>query len=173
MAPRVFFLDPATARRLLADAGYPDPDGFPQITIIYNTSENHRMAMEVIQNMWKQNLGINVALMNMEWKVLLKTRAAKDYDVSRDGWIGDYLDPNTFMDLYTTTSGQNNTGWGNPRYDELVARAGTELVDRKRFRHFYEAEKILLEESPVVPLYTYTRPMMVNAKLGWMSWRVW
>ena len=122
--------------------------------------------MEIIQSMWKQHLGIDAALLNMEWKVVLKTRKAGDFQVSRAGWIGDYMDPNTFMDLHTSYSGNNHSGWANPEYDKLIEMAAREVDQKKRYEYFYKAEQLMLDELPVIPIYTYTFAGMIDSKLA-------
>ncbi|MDE0155170.1 MAG: peptide ABC transporter substrate-binding protein [Gammaproteobacteria bacterium] len=156
------------ARVLLAEAGYPDGAGFPPIELMYNTSEGHRRIAIAIQQMWKANLNINVTLFNQDWKVYLDKRDEKDYQVARAGWIGDYLDPNTFLDMYTTYSGNNDTGWSNPRYDTLIAQAGETTDPERRFALFQQAEAILMTELPIMPIYTYMSKSLVSPDVhGW------
>lgn len=151
----------AKARQLMAEAGYPGGKGFPQVELLYNTNEQHRSIAVGVQQMWKKNLGVHVVLTNQDWKVYLNTRRNLDYDIARGGWIGDYPDPNSFVDLFITNGGNNHTGWGNKRYDELVLLAARELNQQQRFDYFYQAEKILLEESPIIPVYIYTSVNLV------------
>ncbi len=105
------------ARALLAKAGFPDGEGFPVFTILYNTADTHTRIAEAIQQMWRQNLGIRVELTNMDWKVYLDQTQSGNYDIARAGWIGDYLDPETFLNLWVTDGGNNRTGWSNQDYD--------------------------------------------------------
>ncbi|MFZ5627331.1 MAG: peptide ABC transporter substrate-binding protein [Bacillota bacterium] len=157
--------DAEEARKLLAEAGYPDGKGFPEITILYNTNENHQKIALAIQEMWKKNLGINVKLVNQEWKVYLKSQSNLDYDISRAGWGADYLDPMTFMDMFVTNGGNNNTGWSNPKYDELIKKANLESDNAKRMEYMHEAEKILMDEMPIAPIYFYTHPYLMKDNL--------
>jgi len=150
--PKRKLSDPEVARRLLAEAGYPVGRGFPEIRYLYNTSETHRQIAVEIQDAWRRNLGIRVSLVNQEWKVYLKTIELLDYDVARGGWIGDYLDPNTFLDLFVTGGGNNRTGWSNADYDRHI-RAAARSGGAERVAHFHRAESILLDEMPVIPLY--------------------
>ena len=119
--------------------------------------------------MWREVLGINAVLQNAEWKVYLKQVELPDYDVARAGWIGDYGDPMTFLDMWLTDGGNNNTGWSNPRYDELIARAQVEPDRDQRLRLLAEAERIVVEdEFPILPLYMYVNQgMKVDALQGW------
>lgn len=155
----------AKAKGLLAEAGYPEGRGMPKIEILYNTNEGHKKIAIAIQQMWKQNLGIDVGMYNQEWKVYLNTQRQLDYEISRAGWIGDYDDPNTFLDMYVTDGGNNQTGWANPEYDKLIRTAGETVDPQERHRIFQEAESLLLTELPVLPIYTYTRQTLIAKAL--------
>lgn len=161
--------DPAAARRLLAEAGYPDGRGFPRVELLYNTLELHRVIAQAVQQMWKEALGIHVELANVEWKVYLARLAKLDYQIARAGWIGDYLDPNTFLDLWVTGGGNNQTGWSHRRYDQLIAQAGVTVDARERMRLLQEAERILVaEEVPIMPLFTYVNKGLLSRRVrGW------
>ncbi len=148
--------DPARARALLAAAGYPGGRGFPRLQLLFNTSEEHRPIAEVVQQEWKEELGIECELVNQEWKVFLNTTRALQYDVSRANWIGDYLDPSTFLDLFATAESPNNrTGWSHPEYTRLVRAAAAETDRARRFALLAEAEALLLDEAPILPIYFY------------------
>jgi len=153
--------DPEKARAELAAAGFPDGKGFPRFKILYNASGggaasvNEQVAVE-IKDMWQKTLGIQCDLVNQEWKVYLNSMSNLDYDVCRASWIGDYNDPNTFMDMFVTGGGNNRTGWSHKRYDELIRAAGRELDVANRWKIFQEAEALLCrEESPILPIYFY------------------
>jgi len=150
------------AKALLAEAGYPDGRGFPKIDILYNTSEAHQAIAELIQSQWTRALRINVGLRNQEWTAYLSSRRTGDYDVARAGWTADYVDPNTFLEMYTTGNSNNHTRWGNPEYDRLVDMARNETDDALRMRHFQRAEQILMDELPIIPLYSYVSQDMVR-----------
>lgn len=155
--------DLATAKKLLAEAGYPDGKGFPAIEILYNTHEMHKQIAEAIQEMWKKNLGINVTLTNQEWSVYMTTRKALSYNgVARAGWIGDYVDPMTFIDMWTTGSGNNQSGWSNAKYDELVKVAKLSGDPKVRMKAMHDAEVILMAEMPIAPIYFYTKPFLAR-----------
>ncbi|MGC9450989.1 MAG: peptide ABC transporter substrate-binding protein [Oceanipulchritudo sp.] len=166
--PEVLRFDPERARALLAEAGYPGGEGFPELYLLFNTSEGHRKIAEAVVAMWNDNLGINMQLENKEWKVYLDAQSLLDYDISRSGWIGDYMDPITFLEMFTTGNGNNDTGWSNPRYDELINAAFRSRTEEEHFRSLLEAETILLDELPIVPLYWYTRIYLMDPRVkGW------
>ena len=112
--------DPQAAQKLLAEAGYPNGEGFPATEILYNTNEGHRKVAVAIQQMWREHLNIDIKLLNQEWKVYLDSESNGDYQISRAGWIGDYVDPNNFLDMFICDGGNNRTGWCNEEYDRLV-----------------------------------------------------
>lgn len=143
------------AKKLLAEAGYPGGKGFPKAELLYNTSESHKKIAAAIQEMWRKNLGIEIELRNTEWKVYLDRRTKLDFQIARAGWIGDYRDPNTFIDLFSSWSGNNNTGWKNQAYDDLVIAAGKEPIAAERMELLAQAERILMDELPVIPIYFY------------------
>lgn len=147
--------DPEAARALLAEAGYPNGEGFPEFKILYNTLESHKLVGAIVQDNWAKELGIPVVLENREWKTYLKTVNNLDYDVARGGWIGDYLDPLTFLELWIDGGGNNNTGWSDPRYDALIHKAGQTADPAERLEVLAEAEALLNEEMPFIPIYHY------------------
>lgn len=160
--------DIAAARQLLAEAGYPNGEGFPTLELIYNTSDGHRRIAVAIQQMWKTALNIDISLANQDWKVYLSRVQSQDYDIARAAWIGDYPDPNTFLDMFVSGGGNNQTGWSNPRYDQLIAEAATQADNPQRYATFQRAESLLMEESPIAPIYTYTRVLLKQPQLqGW------
>lgn len=158
--------DLAKAKELLAEAGYPNGEGFPAFEILYNTSEGHKLIAEAIQEMWKKNLGItNVTLTNQEWGTYLQSRDEGAFTVARAGWIGDYNDPNTFLDMWTTGNGNNNSRFSNAEYDRLVAECLVEGNMSTRNDKLHRLEDIFMEEMPIIPIYYYTLPAMVSEKL--------
>ncbi len=156
--------DPPRARQLLAEAGYPDGKGFPKIDILYNTLERHQTIAEAVQQMWKTNLGIDIALHNEEWKVYLNSTSNEqmDFDLARAGWIGDVVDPINFLECFLTGNGNNRTGWGNAEYDRLLAAAIKENDITKRHALYDQAEHILIEEVPILPVYHYVKPFLIQ-----------
>jgi len=152
--------DPEAARKLLADAGFPDGKGFPKIEILYNTQEAHKKIAAAIQEMWREHLHIDSELRNVEWKIYLDMQSRMEFNVIRRAWIADYNDPNTFLDMFTSANGNNNTGFANEAYDRVVAAAAKELDPAKRMKLLHGAESILMEELPIVPLYFYVTKNM-------------
>ena len=161
-APPGIVFDPVKARACLARAGYPDGRGFPRISILFNTSENHRRIAEAIQAMWKRELHIDVELSNQEWGSYLQATTGLKYDVARRSWIGDYLDPNSFLACFRTADGNNRTGWSDARYDRLLATAAVELNPALRAKILARAEALLLDEGPVIPIYHYSTTELVK-----------
>ena len=148
--------DPAQAARLLAEAGFPAGKGFPNVNYLYSKSElNEAIAVE-LQNMWRDSLGVNVNLVRQEWKVYLNSLSLLDYDIARSSWVGDYADPNTFLDMFLTGGGNNRTGWSSTAYNTLLATASRELNPSRRFEILREAEDLLVKNAiPVCPIYYY------------------
>ncbi len=156
------------AQELLRQAGYPQGRGFPRIEILYNTSEAHQAVAELIQSQWKRHLGIDVGLRNMEWGAYLAAQREGDYHVARAGWIGDYPYPDTFLRMFHSQSANNQTGWKNARYDELVDQASREADLGRRLRLYEQAERILMDELPIIPIYYYSSLAMVRPWVrGW------
>jgi len=157
--------DADEARRLLAAAGYPGGRGFPMVTYLYSEGEmNEAIAVE-LQSMWRQELGVNVQLLRQEWKVYLRSLSALDYDIARSSWVGDYPDPNTFLDMFVTGGGNNRTGWGDAEYDRLIAQAAAEADREKRFGILREAENILVNgQAPVCPVFFYVGIQLYDSK---------
>lgn len=156
------------AKELLAKAGYPDGKGFPKIEFLYNTSDRHRMVAEAVQQMLKKNLNIEIELVNQDWKVYLDRLAKIDYQIIRRAWVGDYPDPNAFLELFLTDGGNNKTGWSNPTYDQFITQASQTLDMNQRNELFKKAEEILIDEAPLIPLYVENRTYLIDKMVkGW------
>jgi oligopeptide transport system substrate-binding protein len=161
-SPPGYKFDVEAAKRLLAEAGYKDASGkfdpskFPANTVevIYNTSESNRQVAEFVQAQWKQNLGITVGLRAIEWKTFLNMRSNLEYKgfAGGAGWVGDYMDPYTYLGLFATDGGDNGTGWFDPKFVEMLNAANREPEQAKRYAILSKAEAYLLEEAPIIPL---------------------
>ena len=161
--------DPILAKSLLEEAGFSEENPFPKLEILFNTNEDHRKLALAVQQMWQINLGIEVELVNQDWKVYLNREMIGDFQISRAGWIGDYEDPNTFLDLMRPNRGNNKTGWENMEYDALVEKANTINNQAERYELLYKAEEILIENMPVIPLYTYVRAYQLSSDVKGFS----
>ncbi len=148
------------ARELLAEAGYPDGRGFPKLELQYNTNDTHSAVAELVQSQWQRALGVRIDLKGLEWNVYQANQTNEDYHISRAGWVGDYPDPNTFLKLWICDSGQNQTGYKNSKFDELILQAQREADDQKRADYFHQAEAIVMHELPIIPVYFYVSTSM-------------
>ena len=161
--PKLFGYDPEKAKQLMTEAGFPNGKNWPGIEIIYNTSESHRKIAVAIQQMWASTLNIQVTLSNQEWKVYLDSVDQMDFDIARRGWIGDYVDPNNFLDLFISSGGNNSTGYADGIYDDLVLKKATKASSRElRYQIFHRAETMLMQAMPIIPIYTYTSKHLIN-----------
>ncbi len=162
--------NPEQAKKLLAEAGFPGGKGFPAFTYIYNTNEGHKAIGEFIQQSWKNVLGIDCTLQNMEFKTLLDLRdKQRDFTVSRNGWVGDYIDPNTMLELFISDSGNNAGNYKNADFDKLIEKARTAKVS-DRYKIFQQAETMLLtRDQALIPIYHYVNLDMIDAS-KWGGW---
>ncbi len=155
--------DVATAKKLLAEAGYPDGKNFPVLRILYNTADGHKKIAEFIQQQWAENLGIKCELWNQEWKTYLVTQREHDFQVSRAGWVGDYQDPNTFLDMFVTGSAMNHGLYESATYDGLIAKAATMMPGADRMATLRQAEELFItQDASIMPLYFYTTNNMID-----------
>ena len=150
------------ARELLAEAGYPNGEGFPTVEYTYNTDDRHKAIAEALQNMWQEVLGVTVTLSNQDWNVFLESRKQGDYQIARNGWIADYNDPCSFLDMWYTDGGNNDAQYSNPEYDAQIDAAKATSNQEERMAAFHAAEDILIEQDSVLaPIYFYTQPYML------------
>jgi oligopeptide transport system substrate-binding protein len=154
----------AEAKRLLAEAGYPDGKGLPTIEYIYNEGTGHQAIGEALQDMWKK-IGVNITLVSQEWNTFLNTRKNGEYYIARNGWLSDYNDPVSMLDMWITGSGNNDAQWSNVKYDELIARIKTTTDPAERYTLMHQAEDIIFEESMLCPIYYYVDIFLLNQKL--------
>jgi oligopeptide transport system substrate-binding protein len=159
--------DPDQARKILAEAGYPGGHGFPKLTILMNTSEMHRTIAEAIQQMWREELNIDIGIENQEWKVYLDTLHNKHYEIARRGWIGT-PDPAFFLRNWTTGDANNASGWANTRYDSLLSESDQTGDLNERLALLHQAEGLFLSQSVVIPIFWYTSVYLIHPSvLGW------
>ncbi len=155
--------NPEEARRLLAEAGYPDGKGFPEVVLGYRTMYDIQKEAEIAQFLWQKNLGVKVRLENMEWKVFLSQLKQNPPHIYRLGWFVDYPDADSFMNVFISDSGNNHTGWQSPEYDRLVQEAVVTADPAKRQTLYVEAQRLLLEEAvAIVPIYASEKYFLVK-----------
>jgi oligopeptide transport system substrate-binding protein len=166
--PKRTAYDPETARRLLAEAGFPKGANLPPIEILYNNNEILRLVCEAVQQMWRRELGVDVRLVNQEYKVVFANRRAGDYQLLLGTWTADYLDATTFLDLWRSGSGNNHTGWTDPAYDALAKKADATVDPVARAAILAEAEALVLDSAPIIPVYFNTHVYLLHpAVKGW------
>lgn len=152
----------AVARKLLADAGFPDGKGFPKLEVLYNTDEYHRQIASAIQEMWRVNLGVTVELRNMEFPLMMGAVQRGDYDIARQGYIGEFADPLAFLELFTEDSRSNTTGWTSSKYEGLIAASNDAADPAKRTELLAQAETLIGDEAPCFPIFHYVAHNMLK-----------
>jgi oligopeptide transport system substrate-binding protein len=158
----------ADARRLLGESGHAGGAGLPTLELLYNTSESHREVAEAVQEMWRRDLGVRVELVNEELKSTEEARRSGDYDLLLSSWIADYVDPSAFLEMWRGASGNNFTGWKSAGYDTLLSKADATADAPARNALYAEAERLLLNEAPIAPLYHYTHVFLIQPSVhGW------
>lgn len=165
--------DLAEARRLLAEAGYPDGRGLPTFDVISYQAESAVRIMEAIQAEWAKNLGVHITISPLEQKTLFQNQQDRNYTVGFSGWIADYPDPYTFLGMMVTGGGNNYAGWSNAEYDRLIDAATHTSDNRQRFEYFQKAEALLLADAPVLPLYFDTQVYLKQPSVrGWLPSKI-
>jgi len=158
------------ARRLLAEAGYPNGAGLPTFEIVYNTSDSHRIICEYLQQAWRTNIGVNTTLRNMEWASYLDYRDAPSMQIARAGWLSDYMDPVSFLGLLVSNTGNNDGKYSNTQYDNLYRQASVLPDGAERSSLLHQAEEIAItQEQAVIPVYFYVNQNMINLDI-WDGW---
>lgn len=166
--PMLAVSDPVAARALLAEAGYPDGKGLPPFELLMNISGNHQIIAEAVQAMWRRELGVDARIVTMEHYATLEQRSTLSYQILRSEWAADYPDPKSFLEIFASHSSANHTGWKNPTYDALLTEADHTAEPATRFALLRRAETILLEESPLIPIYHLSTVRLVHpAVRGW------
>jgi len=163
----VLRFDPGAGRKLLAEAGYPGGKGFPRYTMLISRP-SARASAEAVQAMWKQHLGILIDIENKDWGSYVSAQQNLDFDIARAGWIGDYLDPTTFLNMWTEGNGNNNTGWHSDEYEALLTEAANTADPDLRLATMRRAESVLMEAQPILPTSWYTRNYLHRPEVeGW------
>ncbi|WP_018662268.1 peptide ABC transporter substrate-binding protein [Heyndrickxia acidiproducens] len=144
----------ALLKKGMAEEGYTK---LPAVTLTYSTDPAHKKIAETIQQMLQENLGVHVKLANMEWNVFQTEQMKLKFQLSRSSFLADYGDPINFLESFQTGLSMNRTGWSNKKYDDLIRKAKNESNEEKRYQLMHEAEQILLEDMPIVPLYFYNQ----------------
>jgi len=166
--PNIAKFDPDIARKLLADAGFPNGKGFPRLKILIASRETAATLAQAIQAMWRETLGIEVEIVNKEWNAYLVAMQELDYDIASAGWIGDYFDPLTFLEMWTPGNGNNLTGWNNPAFAGLLKQSFQDSDLTHRFKLLHQAETLLIEDAPVLLIAWQARNYMLHPSVeGW------
>ena len=167
--PRIHWSqDLVEAKRLLAEAGYPEGRGLPKLDYLYATSEGQQMTAQAYQEMWRQRLGVQIELRNLEWKVYLKAMHKGEYQIGRGGWVGDYNDPNTFLEMLISGNELNQANWSDAEYDRLLGAAARESDPGRRYEYFQQAEARLVSQAPVLPVVFNKNKFLIRPEVqGW------
>ena len=167
-ASAVVSFNPELARKLLAEAGYPGGKGLPDIEFLTTDKESSKRTAEALQAMWKEHLGATIKIKQMEWTSYITAMFDKDYDLAAGGWIGDYMDPLTFLDMWMKDAGNNRTGWHNEEFEKILGEAAQTGDPAKRYDLLAKAEALFLKERPILPVYWYTRNYLLHPDVkGW------
>ena len=158
------------AKDLLAEAGYPNGEGFPTMEYLYNDGTGHQQIGEALQSMWAA-IGVNVDLVSQDWATFLNSRKNGDYDIARNGWLGDYNDPISFLDMWITGGGNNDAQWSNAEYDSLISQIKSSSDQAERMKLMHQAEDILFKEWVLCPIYYYVDIFLQDTNLegAWSS----
>jgi len=161
--------DPERARRLLAEAGFPNGRGFPELKFLTVDRDTARRMAEAYMSMWEEHLGIHIRIEQREWTTYLQRQYDGDYQLAGAAWIGDFLYPTTFLDMWTRNNGNNNTGWWSPAYESKLREAEHTADPAAKLALLKDAETILLDELPAIPVYWYTTNYLVRPEVR--NWR--
>ncbi len=157
--------NPEKARKLLAEAGYPDPSKIPPLQILYNTNDDHRLVAEVIQQMLRTNLGITTTIQNMEWKVFLKELQKHKFEIGRMGAVGEYLYPNVILEAFVSGAESNYGSYSNPKFDALWDQSQKTANPKARLALYSQMEDLINEDEPVITLYYYKMTTLTQPRV--------
>ncbi|MBC7979853.1 MAG: peptide ABC transporter substrate-binding protein [Armatimonadetes bacterium] len=160
--------DPAAARKLMAEAGFPKGRNFPRLKLLIASRETAATLATAIQAMWREHLGVEVEIENREWTAYIVATQNLEYDIAAGGWIGDYIDPLTFLEMWTPGNGNNNTGWDSPAFAAKLNASFQITNPAERYAILQQAEQILLADSPVAPIAWWGKNYLMHpAVQGW------
>ncbi len=166
--PRGATFDPEAARKLLAEAGFPGGKGFPRLNLLIASGGTSGTLATAVQAMWREHLGVEIEIENKEWTAYVVATQNLDYDIAAGGWIGDYIDPLTFLEMWTPGNGNNNTGWESQAFAEKLNQSFQITEPEARYKLLREAETILLEEAPIAPLAWWGKNYLIHPSVkGW------
>ncbi len=166
--PKIIAFDPQKAKEHLKKSGFKTDNKSATFKILTTNSDSGLREAEALQAMWKEHLGINTDIEQREWQTYLQKQYEADFDVVAAGWIGDYLDPTTFLEMWIAGGGNNNTGWSSPEFEKLLSIAENTADPTERFTKLSEAESELLRETPILPIYWYTTNYLIRPEVkGW------
>jgi oligopeptide transport system substrate-binding protein len=155
--------DPEKARALLEQAGFSGNKKLPPLTAVYNTDPTNKLIAEFVQAQWSEHLNVKVNVESVEWKVFLNKFKVDTPQIFRLGWGADFPDPDNFMNLFTSSSGNNHMNWGNPKYDELISMGASEQDPIKRRAIYDQAQRILTElDTPIISLFGLTQNRLIK-----------
>ncbi len=160
--PKVFYFDPEEAKKSLEKSGF---DGKQTLTLMVTDSDTAKRAAEVLQGMWRKHLGLNIRISTFDWATYLQRQHSLDYDLCIAGWLGDFLDPTTFLTMWTKGNGNNNTGWFSEPYEALLDKAANTADPAKRFSILAEAEKLFLEDTAIIPVFWFTKMYLLDPRV--------
>lgn len=161
------YADVESARALLAEAGYPDGEGMPVIEVTVDDTGEYVAIAEFITEMWREVLNVESVIVKKSWAELQNVRHQGAFTIARGGWIGDYSDPMTFLDVFLSYSGNNDSHWTNATFDNLIEESKL-MKGIDRTQRLYEAEKLIAENHIIIPIYYYTDPAMISERTtGW------
>ena len=157
------------ARRLLTEAGFPEGRGLPPLEIQTLSSFEHPKMLEIIQEQWRRELGVESTIAQKESGTFFQNQQMLDYSVAVNGWVADFADPANFLEILLSDGGNNWTGWKNADYDRLLAEAARAPDTPHRLERYQEAEALLLREAPIAPLYFNAQSYLIHpAVRGWV-----